>query len=306
MKEIKHFWAQTIAELNQIPSQFNREPRATSLANTVVYDISFQSLLNETIYGVLLVPVAEKPSPVVIDFLGYMNHIQEPEYFAHWLEIGCACLVIDNRDQGGKTLDSASYQTVTLDPPMGRGFLTSQDFYMRRVIADHLRAVTLCAQLPEIDSEKLFLHGGSQGGGLALIINALTEQTIQATFANVPSHSSIASRIDEGTGSYGIIHDYIQQHPEMEQQIKDALVPFDTLHLVESIQNPVYTSVGSADPICPMKNFFPTYHKLQAPKELIVYWNKGHDGGGRRQLEKEIRTLKELLKGKFAYENRNL
>ncbi|MGM0124769.1 cephalosporin-C deacetylase [Enterococcus sp. AZ194] len=296
MNTTKQFWKKTLDELARTPSQFQRKKRPDVFPHAEVYDFSFQSLLEETIYGLLLIPKIAHPCPIIIDFLGYMNQIQSPDHYIGWLETGCAYLLIDNRGQGGKTMDTAPYETITLNAPIGKGFLASEDFYMRRIIADNLRAVTLVSQLPEIDSKKIFLRGGSQGGGLALIVNALTEQSIQATFANVPSHSTISKRIDEGTGSYGIIHDYIKQHPETDSQIKGALSVFDTVNLVESIQNPVYISVGSADPICPMTNFIPTYHKLHSPKEIIIYWNKGHEGGGQRQLKREMRKINELLK----------
>ena len=53
--------------------------------------------------AIFLVPKNKSQLPIVIDYLGYMNHLQEPFQFAHWALIDCACLVIDNRGQGGRT-----------------------------------------------------------------------------------------------------------------------------------------------------------------------------------------------------------
>ncbi|MCU7700485.1 acetylxylan esterase [Enterococcus gallinarum] len=52
---------------------------------------------------------------------------------------------------------------------------------MKRMIADSLRLLEVAAELPEIDSERVILRGGSQGGGIALIVNALAETPIFAT-----------------------------------------------------------------------------------------------------------------------------
>ena len=300
------FWKKLKNELSSIPSQFKKKKSQTTIPGADCFEISFQSLFHETIYGILLIPKVTVPCPIVIDFLGYMNHITTPAQFSHWLKSGYACLSIDNRGQGGRTLDTAPYQTVDLGMPMGKGFLSNEDFYMRRLIADNLRAVALTAQLPEIDQKAIFLRGGSQGGGVALIVNALTQQPIKATFADVPSHSNLSRRIDEGTGSYGVIHDYIIQHPDTQTLIKQQLAVFDTQYLVSTIQNPVYTSVGSADPICPMTDFFPTYHNIHSTKQLIVYWNKGHGGGEHRQLVKEVQKIAEEMKRRSTHENRHL
>ena len=54
--------------------------------------------LGERIFGCYF--LKRRKQPIVIDCLGYMNHIQEPWQFAHWTQIGCACFVIDNRGQG--------------------------------------------------------------------------------------------------------------------------------------------------------------------------------------------------------------
>lgn len=300
------FWQEMKLELADIPSQFKKKKHPSTIAGADCFELSFQSLLYETIYGMLLIPKTTLPCPIVIDFLGYMNHIETPNQFSHWLKAGYACLVIDNRGQGGKTQDTAPYKTIDLGVPMGKGFLSNEDFYMRRLVADNLRAVTLAAQLPEIDQKAIFLRGGSQGGGVALLVNALTEQPIKATFADVPSHSNLSRRIDEGTGSYGVIHDYIQKHPETKTHIKQQLAVFDTQYLVSTIQNPVYASVGSADPICPMTDFFPTYHKLRSYKQLLIYWKKGHGGGEHRQLLKEVQKIAEEIKGEPTRENCNL
>ena len=74
-------------------------------------------------------------------------------------------------------------------------------------------------------------------------------------FADVPSHSCLENRVAEGTGSYQIIHQYLQEHPQAHEKIAAVLPYFDSRHFVSQIKNPVFASVGSHDPICPMKDF---------------------------------------------------
>ena len=85
------FWASVQQELDALPLAFERTKQAPLLKGIDCFTISFQSLGNETIYGHLLLPEQAADCPIVIDFLGYMNHVQEPFQFAHWLLIGCGC-----------------------------------------------------------------------------------------------------------------------------------------------------------------------------------------------------------------------
>ena len=289
------FWQHTQKELAEIPLDISRKIIDYPLDTIQVEQVSFLSLLGERIYGYVLLPKSRGPHPVVIECLGYMNHIQEPWQFAHWAQVGCACLVIDNRGQGGLTKDSVPYQTVWHEEPLGRGFLSVEDWYQRRLYADHLRSVEVIRTFDEIDQDKVLLRGGSQRGGIVLMVNSLTPHPILATFADVPSHSSLAKRIKDGTGSYHIITRYLSGNPEAQEKVERVLPYYDTQHFVSKIKNPVYTSVGSADPICPMTEFFPTYHNLKTKKELLVYWNKGHGGGEAKQIRKEMSKIKQIL-----------
>jgi cephalosporin-C deacetylase len=295
-EQINDFWQQVKAEIKEIPLNFERHKEKPLLTGIDVYQIHFQSLYNERIYGYLLVPQKKRQLPIVIDYLGYMNHLQEPFQFAHWALIDCACLVIDNRGQGGRTKDSHPYETTQHEAPFGRGILKKEDFYMKRLVADSLRLLEVVKELPEIDPERIILRGGSQGGGIALIVNALAESPIFATFADVPSHSNIPHRIEKRAGSYQVMQDYIDAVPASKEAIYQTMAYYDLKHLATKISGPIFASVGSKDPICPMEDFFVSYHQITAPKQLIVYLNKGHGGGEAKQIRREMQQIRKLLK----------
>ena len=295
MNEYFEFWEKTKEELQKIPLDIHRRVIDYPLENVQVEQVDFLSFLGERIFGYLLLPKTAGKQPIVIDCLGYMNHIQEPWQFAHWTQIGCACFVIDNRGQGGLTKDRVPYQTIWHEAPMGRGFLDKADWYQRRLFADHLRSVEVVRTFTEINQDQIILRGGSQGGGVVLMVNSLVDFPILATFADVPSHSCLENRVAEGTGSYQIIHQYLQEHPQAHEKIAAVLPYFDSRHFVSQIKNPVFASVGSHDPICPMKDFFPSYHQIKARKAVRVYWKKGHGGGETTQIRREMRQIQQLL-----------
>lgn len=148
---------------SKIPLDIHRRVIDYPLENVQVEQVDFLSFLGERIFGYLLLPKTAGKQPIVIDCLGYMNHIQEPWQFAHWTQIGCACFVIDNRGQGGLTKDRVPYQTIWHEAPMGRGFLDKEDWYQRRLFADHLRSVEVVRTFTEINQDQIILRGGSQG-----------------------------------------------------------------------------------------------------------------------------------------------
>lgn len=296
-KENAMFWDNVKEELHGIPMDFKREKQAPLLDGIDSYHISYKSLYNETICGYLLLPQNKEKCPLVIDFLGYMNYVQEPFQFAHWPLIGCGCLVIDNRGQGGRTKDSMPYETTQHQEPFGRGILKKEDFYMKRLVADSLRTLEVAKKLPEVVQEQIILRGGSQGGGIALLVNALAEDPVFATFADVPSHSNISHRIKSKTGSYHVIQEYIEKFPESKERILYAMSFFDLKNVADQITGPVFISVGSKDPVCPMEDFFVSYKKIQTPKQLMIYLNKGHGGGESKQIRREMQQIKKLIKG---------
>ncbi len=53
-----------------------------------------------------------------------------------------------------------------------------------------------------------------------------------------------------------MIQEYIEQFPETRETIYQVMSYFDLKYFAHQITGPVYTSVGSVDPICPMEDFF--------------------------------------------------
>lgn len=291
------FWSNIQADLAGIDPVVKLIPSTKSYSvDFMIYKLSYTSLYNERIHGLLITPKIGDKFPLVIDYLGYMNFINGPEPFYHWAEIGCACLVIDNRQQGGETLDQHQYGSTIGSMPMGNGFLSPDDFYMKRVVADHLLELTIGCSLSIIDKTQVFLRGASQGGGLAVMIGSLTRVNLQAVFADVPSQSNLEERIDTRAGSYGILSEYLELHPEKRQQMMDTMAYFDTQYFAEKLEAPIYCSVGDQDITCPPADFMVTYNRIKAPKELKVYHGHAHEGGGAARVQWETEKVRSLLK----------
>ena len=137
---------------------------------------------------------------------------------------------------------------------MGRGFLDKEDWYQRRLFADHLRSVEVVRTFTEINQDQIILRGGSQGWR-SVNGEQFSRLPDFSYFCRCSKSFLFRNRVAEGTGSYQIIHQYLQEHPQAHEKIAAVLPYFDSRHFVSQIKNPVFASVGSHDPICPMKDF---------------------------------------------------
>ncbi|WP_297076787.1 acetylxylan esterase [uncultured Enterococcus sp.] len=292
--EILAFWKTVQKELAEIQPNYTLTSLPALDEQIEVFALQFTSLYQEVIHGLYLRPKTDKVVPVIIESLGYWNKIEDPFQFSHWPQMGYACLVIDNRAQGGKTLDQAPYHTTSHPEPFGRGILEHEDFYFKRLLADQLRLVHFATTREELDQTQIIFRGASQGGGVVLLLGALLPNIPKWIFADVPSHSNIKHRVSEKTGSYGVIGRFLDYYPHQQTQIEHELSYFDLQYLADLITCPVSISVASHDPVCPMKDFIPAYHKITAPKTLRVYWKKGHEGGAMAQTVREINQINQI------------
>lgn len=288
---VTEYWLNELAESNKLPLEIKMRKIEFPSKIATLKKISYKSLYNETIYGWLIEPKGKNNYPLVIDYIGYMNHLVSPLQFMHWLSIGCGVLVTDSRGQGGMTKDTKGYQTYTDERLMAKGFLDKNDFYLRRLYWDALRLIDVSQELSSVDQSNIFIHGTSQGGGVGLFANSLTSHKIKYGFYNVPSHSRLLNRVQEGTGSYEGIHEYLKKYPDDQQIIGETLSYFDIKNFTGMIKNPILVSVGEADPVCPKEDFYPAYDSISTYKELDVYPEPGHGGGGYQHTEKILEYL---------------
>ena len=278
--KVNQYWEKELDSMDNLPLNYSMDKIdfPSEIAN--VYEISYKSLFDEIIYGWFIEPKNKQEYPLVLEYIGYMNHLESPLQFMHWLSIGCGVLVTDSRGQGGRTLDTAPYQTVEEESLMAKGFLDRDDFYLRRLYWDGLRLVELAQLLPKVNQDQIFIHGTSQGGGVGSFVNSVTPHPIRYGFFDVPSHANLSHRVANGTGSYQGIHEYLIRYPEKQPMILETLEYFDIKNVVSQIKNPVLVSVGNEDPICPKEDYYEAFINILSKKEWLLYERPGHGGGG--------------------------
>ena len=105
------------------------------------------------------------------------------------------------------------------------------------------------------------------------MVNSLVDFPILATFADVPSHSCLENRVAEGTGSYQIIHQYLQEHPQAHEKLPRSFLILIVVTLFRKLKSSLCFCWESRSDMSD-ERFFPSYHQIKARKAVRVYWKK--------------------------------
>jgi len=166
------------------------------------------------------------------------------------------------------------------------GLADPKTSYLLDLTVDALLAVRLARSLSEADPDgapaRILVRGGSQGGALALLAAALDPAAVRACLCDVPSGCRPDVRVLLGAGVYGRVRELLAAHPDRTDEVLRTLSYFDLVHLAPRIRCPVFASAGLADDVCPAGLFLQAYQRIPAPKQVILYPEAGHEGGGDR------------------------
>lgn len=281
------FWDATIREARAAASAPVLERVETPLQTLDVFDVTFSGYAGDPVRAWLAVPRgATEPLPAVVEFNGYGGGRGLPVERLAWASAGYAHLFMDTRGQGG-TWGSGG---ETADPhptsqaargSMTRGILDPADYYYRRVFTDAVRAVDTVRSLAQVDSARVAVCGGSQGGGIALAAAALSSD-LAAAMPEVPFLCHFERAVGlTGEDPYQEIVRYLSVFRGQAQQVFTTLSYFDGVNMAKRVTAPTLFSVGLMDPVCPPSTVYAAFnHCGAAEKEIAVYPFNEHEGGG--------------------------
>ena len=305
------FWADTLTDARSHPIEARFEPVDADLATVDVADVTFSGFGGQPIKGWFLAPHVVNSSPFVkngrlpcvVEYIGYGGGRGRP---LDWLlppSAGYAHLVMDVRGQGstwrsGDTPDPDSGAATGQFPGYAtRGITSPETYYYRRLMTDAVRAVEAAGAHPLVDSRRIAVNGGSQGGGLCLAVAGLVPD-ILLTLADVPfmCHWRRAIEITDDDPYHEIVR-YCKVHRDQADRVLHTLSYFDGLNFAARAKSPALFSAGLMDTICPPSTVFAAYNHYAGPKEIEVYPFNGHENGESIQVERKFRRLASAARG---------
>ena len=257
------FWSGTLEMLSGISlkSVITAEP-IRSNDDVDVFHVTFLSLGGLEISAWYSLPTkGDGPFPAIVNFPGYKS---EPPVRRDWGKKGVAVLSVAVR---GKLMSSSEFN------PGYPGLLTAgleskENYGYRGVISDCVRAVDFLHSRPEIDPERIYACGSSQGGGLTLITAALRPE-IKGGVAGYPFLCCYPEAMTMFQSyPYEELACYARAYPGEEEQMLETLRYFDAVNFAPRIKCPMVVGIALDDEVCPPETSYAAYDALNGHKEL--------------------------------------
>ena len=285
--DFDQFWADTFAATAAEPLSVEIEDAPLfSTPQTAVSRVFYRSLGGVRIMAWYVRPTTGGPFPLVLTYPGYSQSLGPQRFYA---DIGFAALNVAVRGHGWSDSDyRPGFPGLML-----AGIENREGYAYQGVYADAWRAMDVALTLPEIDRERIYVRGGSQGGALTLLV-AATRPEVKAAAPDVPFLCAIRNALAlTNSYPYGEVNDYLRLHPERRDTTLHTLDSIDVIHFAPRITAPLLLSIGLRDDICPPETGFALINALTAPVEVETYPNAAHEGGGWVHGQRAMAWLKE-------------
>lgn len=264
------FWETAVAKLRQIPVAVTRTLADLPYKTFRTYEITFNTHDRTLVKGYFSVPEhAEGKLPCVIKYHGGGGcRTIEPAIVA----TGVCCFTMDVRSQSGTTFDRADYEMGNdyIGALMTHDLLNKDNFYMKNIYLDAVRAVDVVAGFPEVDTGRIVTCGESQGGALSIVAAALSGK-VKKAYPIVPSYGCLEQRVEAASGVFSAVNKYLLINSEHTDAALDTLSYFDTNNMVSLLRVPASFCLGLADPICTPEFVYSMYQHTAGPKEIHMY-----------------------------------
>ncbi len=274
--DFEEFWRREVAALRKVPLQVKRTAIALPYKTFKAYEIEYNTHDDTVVTAYFCVPNVKEGEklPCVAVYHGGGGY---RGIFPDIVATGVCTFSLDGRSQGGKTFDRAEYDVVCdyNGGIMAHGLTEKENFYMKNLYLDAVRAIDVIATLPEVDAERIVSLGESQGGALSIVAAALSGK-VKKTYPCVPSYSCIEKRVELGTGVFEAVKKYLNRYPAETDRVLQTLTYFDINNLVSLLKVPADFFLGLSDPICIPPFVYSPYAHTNAPKRIVLSPFTGH------------------------------
>lgn len=283
-EDIDVFWDNAITEMEAIDPQLELKPAITWAKNLEAFDMYFTGVGGERIYAKYIRPANAAKAPVVFAFHGYTGRSWDWFTCMSYVSQGFCVASLDCRGQAGKSQDLGGVPGNTMNGQIIRGLDgdSPRDLLFTKIFLDTAQLVRIVEKFEEVDPERLYAIGGSQGGGLTLACAALSPQIKKAA----PSYPFLCDykrvyEMDMNERAYRELKDYFRHFDprhEREDEIFNRLGYIDVQNIAKRIKAEVLMFTGLMDNVCPPSTQFAAFNKITSNKKVIFYPEFGHEG----------------------------
>ena len=270
-EDFDNYWMRARRELDAVDPQF-RLIRQDELSTDTreFYLLEMRSLGNILVRGWYMKPVKEGVYPAVLHLQGYSTNM-----VPQWMYEGddMVALALNIRGHG----NSQDHVNPGFPGYLQHNVDDKELYIYRGAYMDCVRAVDFLYSRIEVDTGRVAVEGGSQGGALSFATAALDNKRINLCVPHVPFLSDFRDYFQVAGWPAGEFVQYFKEHPEIpEDEVYKNLSYIDIKNLAPWIKAPVLMSIGLKDETCPPHINFAAYNQLTVPKEYIAYPEAGH------------------------------
>ncbi len=282
------FWEGSLAELAKVAPDYKIEKQDNKCTATHdVYLVEMRSLGNVRVHGWYAVPKkSNKKLPAILHVQGYSSSL-EPDT----RETDFVTFSLNIRGHGNSKDDvNPGFPGYLLN-----GIEQKETYIYRGAYMDCVRAVDFLASRNEVNSEKIAIEGGSQGGALSYVTAAL-DKRVHYCLADVPFLSDFPNYFKLAKWPANEFEKYVTKTKVDWNNIYDVLNYFDIKNFTPRITCPVLMGVGLLDETCPPAINFAAFNNLASQdKTYMLYPTSGHALSGEHGVLK-MQWLREKLK----------
>ncbi len=292
--DFEQFWNTSKEQAAKVPMNVRiRRDDSQSTDWADVYYVRVQSYRpGNYVYGVLTVPKGEGPFPGVLRLPGAaVRGFSGPNSLAAEgmvvFEIGIHGIPVDQDREIYSALQSgplAGYATLGLE--------NRNTFYYKRVYMGCIRAIDYLCSLESVDSTRIAVYGGSQGGMLSVVTAAL-DSRVKYMVCQFPAFSDVTGYYNGRAGGWP--HLFINKNGTAIQEKIATSKYYDTVNFARFVRIPAFYTWGFNDLTCCPTSTFSVYNVVNAPKELRLALDAGH-----WTYPWQVQEGIDWLKGKFG------
>lgn len=285
--DFDEFWASRMAEADAVPLDYEILPsdQVPELGSCAYFDLYFTGMGGARVYAKYAMPKVpgSGPVPLVLQFHGYPGCTRSWAEQSSWPGIGCAVLSMDNPGQGGRSEDIGGFKGTTVSGHVIAGVDGGpENLYYVRLYQDQRILCRIARELAGIDLGRVYVNGGSQGGGMGIACCALNPDLVARASILYPFLSDFREVWELGADQ--IAYDGIRYYSrwfdadgERADEWFGTLGYVDALSFAHLVRCPVLFGTGLADVVCPPETQFAVYNALTCPKKHLLYPDFGHE-----------------------------
>lgn len=281
--DFDEYWERALAEMKAVDAQVELVPSDFQTPLADCFDLYFTGVRGARIHAKYVRPKnVQEPHPALVQFHGYTGSAGEWLDKLAYASLGFSVLSMDCRGQGGSSEDTGGVKGTTHHGHIIRGLNDHPDnLLFRHIFLDTAQLAGIALELPEVDPERVYAAGGSQGGALTIACAALEPRVnkLAPVFPFLCDYKRVWE-MDLAKDAYAELRTFFRHFDplhEREDEIFKKLGYIDLQFLAERIRGEVLMFVGLMDTICPPSTQFAAYNKMTAKKQLAIYPDFGHE-----------------------------